>query len=336
MSSPAAAATLADDLHGGLIPAVPVPFDADRRIDRAAQERYVEYMARQRVRGVAVWTHAGRGLLLDPEQRRDVLQSWREGFARPILAGVGAVGRPEEGDGAFVRFADDTRRMAEAALRGGADALMAYAPSLYRHLPPAERDRRIVEHHRALADLGAPMVLAYLYEAAGGVAYSAEVLAELFSLPNVVAIKMATLDSVMTFQDVARLIRDRFPRTLLITGEDRFLGYSLMCGGEAALIGMGGAATGPQADLLDAFFAHDFRRFVALSGRIDAFAQATFVVPMEGYIRRMLWALACEGVIPREATHDPFCPPLDAAERAQVEAAVVELGLVTPTGLHNS
>jgi 4-hydroxy-tetrahydrodipicolinate synthase len=324
------AGSFADDLHGGLIPAVPVPFGADGQIDWAAQQGYVEYMARQRVRGVAVWAHTGRGLLLDAEQRRDVLDCWRAGFSGPIIAGVGSALRPEGDPAGFDRFADETLRMAEAALRGGADALLAYAPTAYRELPPAERDRRIVEHHRALAELGAPLVLFYLYEAAGGIAYSVDVLDRLFSLPNVVAIKMATLDSVMTFQDVARLVRERFPRTLLITGEDRFLGYSLMCGGESALIGMAAACTGPQADLLDAFFARDCDRFMGLSGRVDAFARATFLAPMEGYIRRMLWALAAEGIIPEEASHDPFGPPLDAADRARVVAAVAELGLATP------
>ena len=310
------------DLRGGLIPAVPVPFDPDGRIAAAPQERYVEHMAAQPVRGVAVWAHTGRGLLLAPEQRSDVLAAWRRGFPRTIVAGVGA--RPAA-DTAPDRFGDDTLRMAEAALRGGADVLMAYAPTVYRDLPPRERDCRIVAHHRALAELGAPLILFYLYEAAGGVTYTLDVLGELFSLPNVAGIKMATLDSVMTFQDVAGLVRQRFPGTLLITGEDRFLGYSLMCGSEAALIGMGAACTGPQLELLDAFFAGDWARFVDLSARVDAFAQATFVAPMEGYIRRMLWALAEEGVIPEEATHDPFGPRLDPADRARVGAAVAAL-----------
>ena len=40
-------------------------------------------------------------------------------------------------------------------------------------------------------------------------------------------------------------------------------------------------------------------RFVALSALCDRLAQATFVAPMEGYIRRMLWAAAAEGALPR-------------------------------------
>lgn len=310
------------NVRGGLIPAVPVPFGPSGRVDAAAQASYVAHMAGEPVAGVAVWAHTGRGLLLERAQRQHVLAAWRAGFPRTIVAGVGAhVARHGGLDG----FGDATLQMAEDALRGGADALMAYAPTVYRELPTDERDRRIVAHHRALADLGAPLILFYLYEAAGGVTYTLDVLSELFGLPNVVGIKMASLDSVMTFQDVAALVRKRFPAALLITGEDRFLGYSLMCGAEAALIGMGAACVRPQAELLEAWFAGDAPRFVELSARVDAFAQATFVAPMDGYIQRMLWALAAEGVIPEDAAHDPFGPSLGAADRAHVRAAVAAL-----------
>jgi 4-hydroxy-tetrahydrodipicolinate synthase len=39
---------------------------------------------------------------------------------------------------------------------------------------------------------------------------------------------------------------------------------------------------------------------------------------MEGYIRRMLWVLAEDGIIPDEACHDPIGPQLDAGERRRV------------------
>src|SRR6186997_3001400 len=142
MSASDAGRAFADAVRGGLIPAVPVPFDAAGQVDWAAHERYVVRMAAERVRGVALWAHTGRGLLLDAEQRRDVLRAWRRGFRRPIIAGVGARAAGSDA-AAFDRFARDTRVMAEAALRDGADALMAYAPTAYRDLPPAERDRRI-------------------------------------------------------------------------------------------------------------------------------------------------------------------------------------------------
>jgi 4-hydroxy-tetrahydrodipicolinate synthase len=208
--------------------------------------------------------------------------------------------------------------MAERAARLGADALLVYAPTWLRGLDPVRRDERVVDHHRRVAEVGLPLVLFYLYEAAGGVSYGPEALDELLAMPGVVGIKMATLDSVMTFQDVARLVRERHPETLLVTGEDRFLGYSLMCGARAALVGMGAVCTELQADLLRAHAAGDADRFLRLSATVDELAEALFVAPMEGYIRRVLWALAHLGVIPAEAANDPWGPDLAPADLDRV------------------
>jgi 4-hydroxy-tetrahydrodipicolinate synthase len=117
------------------------------------------------------------------------------------------------------------------------------------------------------------------------------------------------------------------PDKLLITGEDRFLGYSLMMGARAALIGMGSALTDLHASLLSAHASGDDHAFLRLSTQLDALSQATFTAPMEGYIRRMLWALAAEGVIPEEACDDPWGPELPAAEREAVRRAVREARL---------
>src|SRR2546426_5868435 len=114
-----------------------------------------------------------------------------------------------------------------------------------------------------------------------------------------------SLDSVVTFQRIAGLMRDH-PDKVLITGEDRFLGYSLTMGARTALIGMGAALTDLQVALMESFRSGDFGKFVRLSGVCDRFASVTFVPPVEGYVRRMLWALAADGVIPDDACDDPW------------------------------
>jgi 4-hydroxy-tetrahydrodipicolinate synthase len=306
-------------LDGGLIPAVPVPFDRDGRLHRAAQEAYFGYLAAQPVAGVAVWAHTGRGLLLDAEMAGEVLRGWRAALpGKVLIAGAGSArgGAPE-------RATADAVAMAERAARDGAEALLVYAPTWLRGHDHA--GRLIVEHHRRLAEVGLPLVLFYLYEAAGGISYEPAVLDELLALPAVVGIKMATLDSVMTYQDVARQIAARHPGRLLITGEDRFLGYSLRRGARAALIGMGAVCSAVQADLIGAHLRGEAARFLTLSDRVDQLAEATFTAPMEGYITRLLWALVHLGVIPPDASHDPWGPSLGADAYAEVGRVVKEL-----------
>jgi 4-hydroxy-tetrahydrodipicolinate synthase len=273
------------------VPAVPVPFRGSA-IAAVAQRDYAAWMARQPIVGVAVWAHTGRGPHLDPEQREQVLATWRTALgAKLIVAGANSV------------------EMARAAKQGGADALLAF--------PQAEDP---IAYHAALGR-ELPVIAFYLYQAAGGVAYDNQTWHGILALPEVIGIKVATLDSVTTFQRLAGLVRGH-PEKLLITGEDRFLGYSLTMGARAALIGMAAALTDMQAALLRAFQTGNFAEFVRLSGLCDRFAEATFGPPVEGYIRRMLWALAAERIIPDDACDDPWGPSLDLSERETVRQAV--------------
>ncbi len=64
--------------------------------------------------------------------------------------------------------------------------------------------------------------------------------------------------------------------------------------------------------------------FLGLTSVLDAFGSTTFAFPVEGYVRRMLWALAADGVIPDDACDDPWGPPLAAAECDAVRDAVRE------------
>jgi 4-hydroxy-tetrahydrodipicolinate synthase len=191
----------------------------------------------------------------------------------------------------------------------GADAVLAI---------PQPGDA-VALHERLSREL--PVLAFYLYGAAGGVAYDDETLHRLLALPGVAGIKVATLDSVMTFQRIARLL-ERHPDKLLITGEDRFLGYSLLLGARAALIGMGAALTDVQAALLHAHRSGDWARFIRLTAICDRFSEVTFTPPMEGYIRRMLWAAAAEGAIPDSTCDDPWGPELPDQDRAAVRQAV--------------
>jgi len=270
-----------------------VPFRA-ATLALDAQRDYARWLAQQPVAGVAVWAHTGRGPHLSAEERRSVLSTWRAALPdKVIVAGANSV------------------EMAREAQSGGADAVLAF---------PRREDP--VAYHKGLGR-ELPVIAFYLYEAAGGVAYDDDTLRALLDLPEVIGIKVATLDSVMTFQRIAA-VAGTYPENLLVTGEDRFLGYSLILGARAALIGLGAALTDLQVRLLAAFAARRYAAFLQLSSLLDGFAAATFVRPMEGYVRRMLWALAADGVLPPDACDDPWGPTLGPEEREAVQRAVRE------------
>jgi 4-hydroxy-tetrahydrodipicolinate synthase len=304
-------------LTGGLIPAAPVMFDGASRFHERAHKLYVDYMRTQPISGVAVWAHTGRGLHLKTEVAHQVIEDWREALPEKILiAGVGTNKQHTDP----VEATNTTIEMAERAAQYGADALLVYPPTwLKQH---ETRDKLIVEHHSRLVDVGLPVVLFYLYEAAGGISYPLDVLDELLSLPNIVGIKMATLDSVMTYQDVASYIDEHHPDKLLITGEDRFLGYSLRRGARAALIGLGAICVELQAELITSHVQGKAERFLELSDAIDKLAEVLFVEPMEGYIARILCALSKLGIVPAEASYDPWGPAISSDEIRRIETVL--------------
>ncbi len=312
---------LVSQLRGRVIPAVPVPFDARGRIDLAAQHRYVDWMRDQPAGGVAVWAHTGRGLKLDDAGRAAVLEAWRSGApALPVICGIGvpdAEALPSGAAARAERVIARTVQMAEAARTGGAAGVLVYPPAAFARLPDA--DRRVVDLHAAVAAVGLPVMAFHLYPAASGLAYGPDLVRDILALDGVIGIKIATLNGVMEYQDLVPVVRAR--GALLVTGEDRFLGYSLLMGADAALIGLGAACTAHTAGLLDAWFQRRPDEFLARSVRVDAFARATFTAPMDGYVQRMLWALEADGVLVGDP-RDPFAPDLPPDARARVRDAV--------------
>ncbi|MBI1940710.1 MAG: dihydrodipicolinate synthase family protein, partial [Acidobacteria bacterium] len=226
----------------------------------------------------------------------------------------------------FADYIASAMEMARDAIDHGAQAFLVHPPRL---LHQAANTRHLVlAYHKEIASTGVPQFLFYLYAAAGGFSYSHDHLRELLALPEVAGIKMATLDSVMTFQGIANMIAREFPQKLLLTGEDRFLGYSLMCGASGALIGMGAACTSLQVKMMKAYYEGRAAEFLELSGAVDRLSQVTFIPPMEGYIRRMLWTLAHQGVIGRDSAHDPWGPELPESEFVELGNALRELGQI--------
>ena len=313
---------LSTQLRGTLIPAVPVPFRGPAEIDGPAQERYARWMAEQPIGGVAVWAHTGRGLRLDEAQRAAVLECWRRIVPPPRFVIAAAGSAPNLAN--FSQVISSARTMAHQASTLGADAVLVHPPSAFRDRP--DRDSMILDYHAATAEAGLPLVLFYLYEDAGGISYGTNLLLKLLAMPEVLGIKVATLDSVMTFQDLAHLVERQASPKVLITGEDRFLGYSLMCGAQAALVGMGAACTALQAELLTAHRTGRCDLFLDRCRAVDELARFTFRAPMEGYIQRMLWCLVHQGVLPLESACDPYGPRLDPAEFTAIGECLARIG----------
>ena len=98
-----------------------------------------------------------------------------------------------------------------------------------------------------------------------------------------------------------------------------------MCGADAALIGMGAAFTELQARFLASYYANDLATFHALNSHIDALAQSTFTVPMEGYIARTSYILSRQGIIDTDSWRDPWGPTITQHELDAIDKVTLRL-----------
>lgn len=311
---------LAGRLRGTVLPAVLTPMDASGAVALPALRRYAERIAAERIGGVAVWAHTGRGLYLTAADRRRVLALWRETVDVPVVAGAGV---PRALRGASLEDAEDAAvAMAAEAAELGADAVMVYPMARHHGLPDAV-ERAVRLHERVAEASGLPVLGFFLHAEAGGYPYSPELVRRLLDLPSAAGIKIATLDRAVDCQDAIRAAERG--RALVVTGEDRMFGPSLMWGADTALVGIAAARAGLTTAVLDAWTAGDAAGFLRASGRLDRFAEATFHAPIEGYVQRMLWAAVWEGAIPEEAAFDPYGPPPSDAERRAVVTCLERL-----------
>ncbi|TYB69214.1 dihydrodipicolinate synthase family protein [Nonomuraea sp. PA05] len=297
MSTPidARAAGLRDRLRGSLTAAALTPMNPAGEVDLDVAESYFRRLVASGADALAVLAHTGRGPFLPAPVRAEVITRARRAGV-PVIVGVGGA-RPDQASDAVA----DARTAAEL----GADAVLVFP----------EPGDRVALHEAVWSAAGLPMIAFDLYTNP----CPPGTLRRLLSLPGVAGLKTALLSDAMACQQTIALTRDA--DRLAITGEDRMFAASLLWGAQAALVGVAAASVGTTAAVLRAYEGDDLRGFEKAAARLDRLAAATFTAPMEGYVQRMAWLAAAEGLIPEDHAHDPYGPALPDGERARVLAA---------------
>jgi dihydrodipicolinate synthase/N-acetylneuraminate lyase len=280
---------------------------ADGSTDVDVCSAYFGQLVRAGAGGLAIAAHTGRGDRLPLATKADLVRRAAT-FEVPVIAGIGA---HADGPGHDLEWA-------ATAAAAGADALLVF--------PPAETDPdTVVAHHEAIARAsGLPLVVFDLYTRP----YPPPTLARLLDLASVAAFKPARLHDAIACQEGIAAARAR--GKLVLTGEDRMLGASLMWGAEGALIGLAAAAVQITVAAVDTFAAavhtsarDAAARFLEVSAIVDELSRVTFRPPYDAYVQRMLWIAADEGIVPPEFAVDPYRPAeLDDAERDEVVRVV--------------
>ncbi len=183
-------------LLSGIFPPITTPFYPDGEVYYKKLEANVERYSRTPVAGIVVLGSTGEAILLSDQERRDVLKTALAAAApsKVMIAGTG------------IESAHETLRLTEYAAELGYDAAMVRTPHYYkRQMLPAN----LLAFYRTVADRSALPIVIYNFPQATGYDIPAEVVIELASHPNIVAIKESSgnLDKVKTMIEGTRDVK---------------------------------------------------------------------------------------------------------------------------------
>lgn len=315
-----------DSWWNGVIAATLTPFDAEGDPHVEAFTGYLDQLARTGVSAFAVGAHTGRGQLLPPAAHaRLVAVAAASGL--PVVATAYA---PLHASGSRSEYERLLLSCAEVSTAGAAAVLCMPPPAVLAPDPTWT-----AQLHRRLGEVtGLPVIGFLLYSAAAAnITYGTDHLRALADA-GVAAVKIATLDDAVTSQDAIVYLRSHAPHVRVLTGEDRMFGPSLMWGATGVLAGIAGVRADLSVDLLQSWQDGQLSDFVVASERLDAFARLTFTVPIAGYVQRLAWTAAHDGILGAEFSYDPLATAEVTREREALLRALVALDRAHGAGNH--
>ena len=291
----------------GVIPAALTPFDAELRIARADLRRHLEALSAVRgVTAIMVNGAAGEDFSLSRDERRSIVAEavGTVGRRTPILAAL-----RETKDGyALAALAQD-------AAAEGADAVLI--------MPPANKDD--LGWERARARFSAVFDAVSLPVAIYQTGYSTETLVRLAELPRVFAIKEGNGNPAV-FERNLRAVRAVRRDVAIWSTHSSWLLADLATGADGILSGMGSLAADLQAALADAIWRSDLAAARHVNDRLFPLTQV-FYSPGQNAHTRMKYALKRLGRWDNDYVR-PALRPLDDAERARIDGALRQSGLL--------
>jgi 4-hydroxy-tetrahydrodipicolinate synthase len=290
----------------GVVPAALTPFDAELQIARKEFRRHLEALSTIRgVTAIMVNGAAGQDSVLSREERRLLVAEavTAVGNGTPIIAALRETKEMTLGD------------LAKDAAGAGAHAALL--------MPPP--DKNGVEWEGAQARLSRVLEAADLPVAIYQTGYSTETLTKLAQLPPVFAIKEGSGDPV-AFERNLRSVRALRRDIAIWSTNSRWLLADLAVGADGILSGMGSIAADLHAALAEAVWRSDLDAARRINDRLFPLTQV-FYRPGGDAHSRMKYALKRLGRWEHDFVRPPL-KPLDDAERAAIDRAVKESGLM--------
>ncbi|MBM0224222.1 MULTISPECIES: dihydrodipicolinate synthase family protein [Micromonospora] len=290
----------------GLVPILATPFGPDGALDLPSLRRLTEFQLSSGVTGVAVFGMASEGFALTTDERTRILATVTDVVAGavPIVAGV---------NGTSTVTAIE---QADAAMAGGANALMVLPPFMVKPTPD-----QLLAFYGEVASAASVEVMVQDAPGATGVTMAPSLIAELGKLDGVTSVKV---ESPPTAPKVAAVVAARADEGFAVLGGQN----AQFCLEEYARGAIGTMPACEFPDLLAPVLA-DWE-----AGRhAEARAAFTRLLPLIlfGLQQGIAWAVHKEVLVRRgliaDATVRSPARPLDAAGRESLSAILADLEL---------
>jgi 4-hydroxy-tetrahydrodipicolinate synthase len=301
----------------GLIPATILPMKSGGVIDEPALRSFIRWISDQGPVALAINADTGEGPHLTHAEKIRVIEVVAEETDTPIVGGIAGP------------FTEQAVQQAKDYRAAGASALLCFPISAYLSSP---LDPRIpVEYHKAIADVGLPLILFQLQPALAGVNFDIETLREMISIDGVVAMKEASFDArryLDTFRMIEQTPKYKEGGFTYLTGNDNFILESFMLGCTGALIGFGSIMVREQVDMIKAWQEGRVEDAKELGARVQRLADVVFSAPVADYRVRLKEGLKMTGVIDDTSVRPPLLP-LSDSEKEVLRDCLEEVGLLS-------
>lgn len=297
----------------GLFPALVTPFDIDYRIDNESLERLVKRLIETKgVAGLVCNANAGEIWSLSEKEQVSLIKTVRSyvGTNFPVISGLIGTSLTE------------TSNRLDSFQKAGADAVLVFPlPEWFVGIDPDVP----VRYFKALgAETTIPLIV-FQYPAKAGAAYSADILKELVTIPQIAAIKEAVWD-INRFSKEVHVIRSTNPKVKILSGIDEFIFESLCIGADGMLLAAGCLIPSQLVGLFGAIKRGDLEEARLVADNLAAILHELYGVrPFARRHARLKWCLNYLGVLKTHAVRFPSISVEDNGNR--LRKCLHEIGL---------
>lgn len=288
----------------GSLVALITPMHTDGAVDEKTLERFVDWQIREGTHGLVPVGTTGESPTLSHEEHRRVVEITIAvaGGRVPVIAGAGSNSTAE------------AVSLAQHAKKAGADAVLVVTP--YYNKPTQQG---LFLHFRTIADQADIPVVIYNIPGRSVVDMSVETMARLAEHPNIVGVKDATANLTRPLH-TRRAIGPDFCQ---LSGEDHTALAHLASGGVGCISVTGNVAPRLLSEMHTAWQEGDVGRAMAIQERLVPLHDSMFAETNPGPVK---YAASLLGFGAPDCRL-PLAPIADTT-RAQVKAAMVEVGLL--------